>query len=380
MAAFGLRPTRRKEELDRGKGVAYTITRTEKTGIMPRMNCQLQVLTLVAVAFVINACGATPSEDEFPVLTGPYLGQTPPGDTAELFAPGIISTGLYTRDVAMTPDGNELYFGVLVGGLAVILETKLRDGRWTKPEVAPFSSDSDYLNLEPHITPDGQHFYFLSTRPPPGTELTEEEARTWTNQDIWAMDRVGDGWGEPYNPGPPINTDDAEFFPSVTNDGTMYFTRGTEGSQESYIYRSRMVDGQYAEAEQLGPNVNSTVSQYNAFIAPDESYIIVCTSLREDGLGRDDYFIVFRDQDDNWSTPINMGDRVNTPRGGEFSPYVSPDGQYLFFMAARSGPAVSMPARLTADYLFDLHMGPNNGDVNIYWIAAGFIDELRPTG
>jgi hypothetical protein len=258
------------------------------------------------------------------------------------------------------------------------METKIVDGQWTEPEVAPFSRNSEYLNLEPHITPDGQHFYFLSTRPPPGSEMAEGEARTWTNQDIWAMDRIENGWSEPYNPGPPINTDDAEFFPSVTMDGTMYFTRGVEGSQESYIYRSRMVEGEYAEAERLGPNVNSTASQYNAFIAPDESYIIVCTALREDGLGRDDYFIVFRDENDSWSSPINMGDRVNTPRGGEFSPYVSPDGKYFFFMAARPRPYHPIPATLTADLLRDIQSGPYNGDVNIFWIDAGFIEELRP--
>ena len=47
-------------------------------------------------------------------------------------------------------------------------------------------------------------------------------------------------------------------------------------------------------------------------------------------------------------------------------------------MAARSGPEESLPALLTADYLKDLHNGPHNGDVNIYWIDAGFIEDLRP--
>jgi hypothetical protein len=355
-----------------------TDTTAENKGMTCRSSYSLSATTIVSLAIAITACEKPDTAGDFPVLTGPYLGQTPPGDTAELFAPGIVSTGMYTRDVAMTPDGSELYFGVLVGGLAVIMETKIVDGRWTNPEVAPFSSNSEYLNLEPHITPDGQHFYFLSTRPPPGSEMAEGEARTWTNQDIWAMDRAENGWSEPYNPGPPINTEDAEFFPSVTMDGTIYFTRGVEGSQESYIYRSRMVDGEYTEAERLGPNVNSTASQYNAFIAPDESYIIVCSALREDGLGRDDYFIVFRDESDSWSTPINMGDRVNTPRGGEFSPYVSPDGKYFFFMAARPRPYNPLPATLTADLLRDIQRGPHNGDVNIFWIDAGFIEDLRP--
>ena len=338
----------------------------------------VRAAVFASLSLTLFACVPQDGSGDFPVLTGEYLGQTPPGDTAELFAPGIVSTGMYTRDVAMTPEGDEIYFGVLVAGLAVIMETKLVDGRWTKPEIAPFSSNSDYLNLEPHITPDGEHFYFLSTRPPPGDELADEEIRAWVFQDIWAMDRVGDGWGEPYNPGPPINTDAPEFFPSVTRDGTMYFTRGADDSQDSYIYRSRLVNGEYTEAERLGPNVNSTESQYNAFIAPDESYLIVCTSLHEDGLGRDDYFIVFRDDNDNWSAPINMGERVNTPRGGEFSPYVSPDGKYFFFMAARTGLSEPLPPQLTAEYLMDSHIGPQNGNVNIYWMDASFLEEMRP--
>lgn len=42
----------------------------------------------------------------------PYLGQTPPGDVATIFAPGIISDGLNNRDIAITPDGSELYYSV----------------------------------------------------------------------------------------------------------------------------------------------------------------------------------------------------------------------------------------------------------------------------
>ena len=241
--------------------------------------------------------------------------------------------------------------------------------------MAPFSTNPDYLNLEPHISPDGQHFYFLSTRPPAGKELADDERGAWANQDIWVMDRTGNGWGEPYNLGAPVNTDSAEFFPSVTTEGTMYFTRTPEGTRESYIYRSRPLNGAYAEPERLGPEVNSTTSQYNAFIAPDESYIIFSTGLRDDCLGGDDYFITFRDENDNWTGPINMGERVNSRRGGEFSPYVSPDGRYLFFMAARLR---DFPDVLTADFLRDLYDGPQNGSADIYWIDAGFIEGLRP--
>jgi len=285
---------------------------------------------------------------------------------------------MHTRDVAMTPDGAELYFGVMAGGFSVIVQTKLENGRWTKPEVAPFSGNPAYLDIEPAISPDGQRFFFLSTRPVPGATPDSADYGRWVNQDIWAMDRTGEGWGEPYNLGPPVNTEAPEYFPSVTREGTLYFTREDPETRGSYIYRSRLVDGEYTEPERLGPQVNSTTSQFNAFIAPDESYIILSTGGRSDTHGGADYYVVFRGADDAWSEPINLGSEVNTPRGGEWSPYVTPDGEYFFFMSSRPPSRAQTPATLTYDYLKDLHGKPGNGDAAIYWVDASFIERLRP--
>ncbi len=335
----------------------------------------IHVALVVGPVFAVASCGAGPERAEFPQLTGPYLGQTAPGTTPELFAPGIVSTGLYTRDVAMTPDGSEFYFGVMAGGFAVILETKLVDGRWTKPEVAPFSGDSRFMDLEPHISPDGRHFYFLSTRPPDGGEPEPDETGAWVHQDIWVMDRTETGWGAPYNLGAPINTEASEFFPSVTLDGTIYFTRNDEDPAGSFIYRARLVDGQYAEPEKLPPEVNSVPQQFNAFIAPDESYLILSAGGREDSYGGADYYVIFRNPDDTWVGPINLGPTINQAVGAEWSPYVSPDGKYFFFMSTRKG---SVPPRLTRDYLLGLSQAPENGTPGIYWVDAGFIEALRP--
>jgi hypothetical protein len=327
-----------------------------------------------------EGAGTVASESDFPVLTGDYVGQVPPGESATLFAPGIVSTGIYTRDVAMMPDGSELYFGVLLGPVAAIVEThRGPDGVWTAPEVASFSTDSRFFNLEPAISPDGSRFMFLSTRVE-GREPEPDELRAWVNQDIWVMDREGDGWGEPYNLGPPVNTGDSEFFPSMTRDGTLYFTRAPADGQGSYIYRSRMVGGVYQEPERLGPEVNSTSNQFNAFIAPDESYLILCTGDREDTLGGTDYYVAFRNADDEWSDPINMGPVVNTEGAGEFSPYVSPDGRYFFFMATRMGARERIPPILTWDYIRSYRMLPEIGNAGIYWVDASFINELRPEG
>jgi hypothetical protein len=175
-----------------------------------------------------------------------------------------------------------------------------------------------------------------------------------------------------------VNSPAPEFFPSLTRDGTLYFTRGSEDGSESAIYRSRLVGGAYQEPERLGPQVNSTASQFNAFVAPDESYLILCTAGRHDTRGRTDYYVVFRTPDDRWSEPVNLGDRVNTSQDAEFSPYVSPDGKYFFFMSSRPLPDEAIPPALSREFLERFRAQPGSGNAAIWWMDAGFIERLRP--
>jgi len=69
-------------------------------------------LILFSIVILSLSCSNKNSQSQysFPDISGPYLGQVPPGNTPELFAPGIISTPMYTRDITMTPDGKEIYF------------------------------------------------------------------------------------------------------------------------------------------------------------------------------------------------------------------------------------------------------------------------------
>ena len=156
----------------------------------------------------------------------------------------------------------------------------------------------------------------------------------------------------------------------------MYFTRQLIGEAANYIYRSRMVGGEFQEPERLPVQVNSGASRYNAFVDPDEEYLIVCVDGHDDTVGRCDYYIVFRNDDDVWSEPVNMGEKVNTAHWQEYSPYVSPDGNYFFFMTTRmreGGDDI-----LTWESIMDSHNESGNGNPDIYWMDASFIDSLRP--
>lgn len=67
---------------------------------------------LVTVAVVLSVAAAlvpaSAGSEARLVLHGPYLGQKPVGSLPEIFAAGIVSTGLYTRDIAITLEGKEI--------------------------------------------------------------------------------------------------------------------------------------------------------------------------------------------------------------------------------------------------------------------------------
>ena len=301
-------------------------------------------------------------------FSGPYIGQKLPGSDPEIFAPGLVNTGPYTRDLAISPDGREIFFCMSVPRYSAILVTREEADGWTEPEVVQYLNDPRYYYFEPCFSPGGNKLYFLSNMP------DTSKGETKTDQDIWVMDKTDNGWSKPYNLGPPVNTDNEEYFPSLTDDGTIYFTRAEPGSQVQYIYRSRYVDGKFQDPVLLPENVNCGKSRYNAYISRDESFIIVPATGMPDSFGGTDYYISFRDEGDNWSAPVNMGPTVNTIAEREFSASLSPDGRFLFFMSQRE---LVIPDKFTYSDMKRSYFEAGYGNTAIYWVDAGFIKTLK---
>lgn len=326
------------------------------------------IIIVSAIALLILGCISEKKDLDKPVISGPYLGQNTPGDSAVLFAPGFVSTPLYTRDITFMPDGKEIYFCVSAMGYNLIYTMKEVNGNWSDPKLASFVTDPQYMFYEPHITPDGSQLLFLSNMP-----MDEE---TPASEDIWAVDREGDVWGQPYNLGAPINTDGSEFYPSMTVNGALYFTRAEKGSRINEIFRSRLINGVYEDPVKLGPEINIGRNRYNAFVDPQERFLIIPAVGLEDSRGGTDYYISFRDENDTWSQAVHMGDQVNSENGREFSASLSPDGKYLFFMSGRASKDQSPElAELKKNYI-----SPMNGNANIYWVKSDFIWGLKASG
>lgn len=329
------------------------------------------VRTIIVISLIfIQSCSSDRIEgNRFPELTGEYLGQKPPGDSPELFAPGIISTREAERDAAFSPDGKEFYYSMTGMPHYVIMVTRLENGRWTRPEVAPFSGH--YSDLEPFYSPDGKRIFYSSNRPLSG----KGEPRP--DFDILYVEKTDKGWSDPINVGSPVNTDGNEFFPSVSSDGTLYLTASYDNSLGMEdIFKAEPIEGGFAEPEDLGPAINSESYEYNAFIAPDESYLIYSAHARKDGFGSGDLYISFRNEDGTWSKAKNMGETFNTATL-DFCPSVTPDKKYMFFSSPRKAGKSYSEKGVTYDQMLKYLASPENGLGDIYWVKADIIDKMR---
>ena len=306
-------------------------------------------------------------------LTGPYLGQQPPGATAKIFAPEIVSTGLDETVITFMPDGNECYWAVLLStGIEAILTSQLENGKWIKPEVASFSGR--YLDGWPAIQPDGKKMFFHSYRPIDD----KNEPSTYIN--IWYVERIGNIWSPPEPLGAQVNGNGHSCNPSIAKNGTLYFSKTfLDGSEK--ICRSRFVNGTYTEIEILPENINIGKVNYHAYIAPDESYLIYPTDAKPDIIGGGwNYYVSFHGQDGKWSDLLNLGPAVNSERSSD-SASISADGRYFFFRARTNIPRErSLRAKYSLSDLLERESRmPGRLTDDIYWIEAKTIEQLRPS-
>src|SRR5262245_32417922 len=290
-------------------------------GGLSTMKRQLIVLIVLMISFSPMVLPVTSGERRRSLdLTSDALAQ---GETQNerrieqgLFAEGIISTDEPEYAPTFTADGKIVYFTRLSRErrFPAIYISRLTNGKWDKPEVAPFSGE--YPDEYPMLSPDGSKLYFASRRPTEGDGLKKYN-------DIWLVKTTPKGWGAPVHLGAPVNTDFVDSHPSVTKDGAIYFHSNRDGNMD--VYRSKLIGGKYAKPERLP--FNSDAIDGEAFVSHDESFVIF-SSARKDGYGSGDLYITcFRSG--KWTEPRNLGPGVNKP-GWDGNPFLSRDKKYLY--------------------------------------------------
>jgi hypothetical protein len=313
----------------------------------------LSLLVILSLALSCGPYDEPNSEIGDPELAGPYMGQRAPGMTPEKFLGNVLDHNFCS---VFSPDGEEFYFTHYDPDTdACSIEyMKMIHGVWSAPEVASFSSD--FTDNDIAMSADGSRVVFRSNRPLTGRSVDDRRDGLY----LWTSVRTETGWTDAEAMAFDGRTDIPGGYPSLTRDGTLYFTtKELEDPGPKDIHRSRSIDGAFTTPENLGEPPNSPHGEGDLFVSPDGSFLIVSCYDHPENIGGEslDLWVSFHRADDSWTAPANLGPPINTAHG-ENCPAVSPDGRFLFF---------------------NRYAGEEGNDENgTYWVDARILDGFRP--
>ena len=244
-----------------------------------------------------------------------YLGQTLPGDTPRIFAPGLLAgKGEFTANrTAISADGKEIYYCTnksWKNSNDLKVKCFKYDGKkWVGPVII-----NEHMG-QTSFSPDGQNLYFAS----------DQSAGT-----VYKSHRTKAGWSDPVAY---IERNYVVYDFMLTRSGNKYAaSNGTWGSpSDANAWRFSVMPASGADTsiQNLGTPLNSTGFNGDFFIAPDESYMIISTN--ETSHFECELYISFRKEDKTWTDPKSLGPLINNGLAHRYGQYVSPDGKYLFY-------------------------------------------------
>ncbi|KAA2242772.1 OmpA family protein [Chitinophaga agrisoli] len=197
-----------------------------------------------------------------------------------------------------------------------IYQSVKKNGKWAPLVLLPGINVAGYSSSHAVLNSNGSVLYFVSDRPG-GLGQT----------DIWYAEKQADGtWGVPVNCGAKINTVAAEIFPTVNEEGILYFSsKGYAGLGGYDIYRAKGDKASWETPENMKAPFNSGADDMGLILKRNgyEGYL---ASNKQGGMGSDDiYYFTDPGYSDRFNpAPANSGAPVTTgpETGGEKPPAI----------------------------------------------------------
>ena len=191
---------------------------------------------------------------------------------------------------------------------------------------------SGSINEEPskgaiNISQDGEWLIFAGNFPSNG----------YGGFDLYISYLTPQGWSEPINLGPQVNSEFWESSPSLSPDkNTIYFSSnrpGGYGGKDLYVSH-RMPNGKWSKAENMGPSINTAGDELAPFIHADNNTLYF-TSDGLPGYGGSDLFLIKRKNANEWTNPENLGYPINTIEN-EGSLFIASNGIDAYYASDRA--------------------------------------------
>ena len=235
-----------------------------------------------------------------------YLGQTPPGNTPQIFNLPVSNGHRPCERVAITSDGKEIYYGELntyPPSSYRIKCLKYQDDKWQGPFNVYEGYTAPKLSINDSIIYMQNNIFYT-----------------------YFSIRTDSGWSVPIKL---LSNNQRMHYFQRTNLNNAYASSYYEGSPTDGNISKVIVVNQDTILQSLGIPLNSSIQENDFFISANESYVLFSKNVTG---GAGDIYLSFKKENDKWTNPKKLGAAINKPGySWEYGEFVSEDGKYLFF-------------------------------------------------
>ena len=251
------------------------------------------------------------------------------------FGPGqslgpSVNSPVFDGSPTVSSDETELFFTSAREGQQDLFSSSRpsKDSAWTQPQnLGPAVNDPMSDDFSLRLSTDGTALYFASIR-----------RGGFGAADMYVATRASrqHPWGPATNLGPRVNTEAFEAFPTPSADGrTLYFNRSTTfDSQDSDIWVTSRAgrEDSWGMPQRLASGINSERAEFSPSLSTDGNTLYFGSDR---GAALELWVTRRTNRTQDWSTPETVRGGVNVPRSMTLAPFISADGRSLYFMSAR---------------------------------------------
>ena len=190
--------------------------------------------------------------------------------------------------------------------------------------------NSEYPDYFPFITADEQTLFYTSRRK--GGHATSVETDGYYSSDIF-YSKVGDGhWEKAKNLGAPINTVLDEEIVGLRPDASelIIYIDHIDADKVENLYTTHKRMNAYTKLELLSESVTNAKEFAGTIFETEEGPVLYFSRHDENSIGESDIYTSKKLPNGHWGLPTNLGPNINTKYKEDF-PYLAPDGKTLFF-------------------------------------------------
>lgn len=265
------------------------------------------------------------------------------GLTLKPFSPALVNNYFDLADLYFERgdyENSRKYFEMFLKGKP--RNTKLLDYARQQIQSADFAAEAmrKPVNFNPVRLPNNVNRfelqYFPSTTADQRQLIFTARAGHRPDQDenIYVSQQEESAWSAPVSISPAINTTANEGAATISGDGkTLVFTscNRSDSQGDCDLYISFRTGNEWSKPKNMGPVVNSKAWDSQPSLSAD-GRTLYFTSTRPGGIGKEDIWVTYQNEDGSWLKPENMGETVNS-KGRDMAPFIHVSGSTLYFVS-----------------------------------------------